>query len=404
MLLSPNAHALPPPMYQHPHSLLNNQSTPPPISSSFLSSTPSRGRPPFRLPSDPSHNNQPPTQAVPWTRPLLAHINPQASSTPLSVPTQSLALGPGVTPFSPPVPENDPSPQSSSGRKTPRARPEGQKSDSPQPPSPTSPVGGGRSILTMLLDRERERHDSTTSVVTVKAPGAVPAPNLGDEAGERSSGAGSTPSPPTPTRPGSVTSVQHVESPRKLAFSAPAHVRKRSSSSAAPSSPQVDQTPARAPRSLSRSGSGRKILDEEEGRPLLEDQNYLGVGNENGGGGGYGAIGSPLGNGYASSYSNSSPRHHFLAITPPPGSPSPYSSPFSPAFSVLSAALTSLSTQLRPKSLGHHAMVTIETLPAVSLGLLLNILDGVSYGFIMFPAGPVFAGFGSMGVSMFFLT
>lgn len=398
MLLSPNAHALPPPIYQHPHSLLNNQSTPPPISSSLLATTPSRGRPPFRLPSDSSHSSQPPTQAVPWTRPFLAHINPQASSTPLSVPTQSLALGPGVTPSSPPVPENDPSPQSSSGRKTPRARPEGQKSDSPQPPSPTSPVGGGRSILTMLLDRERERHDSTTSVVTVKAPRVVPAPNLVNDAGvEHSSGEGSTPSPPTPTRPGSVTSVQHVESPRRLAFSPPAHVRKRSLSSAAPSSPQVDQTPARAPRSLSRSGSGRKIIDEEEGRPLLEDQDHLGVGN---GGGGYGT----LGNGYASSYSNSSPRHHFLAITPPPGSPSPYSSPFSPAFSILSVALASLSTQLRPKSLAHHAMVTIQTLPAVSLGLLLNILDGVSYGFIMFPAGPVFAGFGSMGVSMFFLT
>ncbi|KAG8905675.1 hypothetical protein FRB99_008448 [Tulasnella sp. 403] len=46
----------------------------------------------------------------------------------------------------------------------------------------------------------------------------------------------------------------------------------------------------------------------------------------------------------------------------------------------------------------------ISSLPAVILGLLLNVLDGVSYGFIMFPAGSIFAGFGSLGVSMFFVT
>lgn len=43
-------------------------------------------------------------------------------------------------------------------------------------------------------------------------------------------------------------------------------------------------------------------------------------------------------------------------------------------------------------------------LPAVFLGVLLNILDGVSYGMILFPAGKVFNGFGPMGVSMFFVT
>lgn len=43
-------------------------------------------------------------------------------------------------------------------------------------------------------------------------------------------------------------------------------------------------------------------------------------------------------------------------------------------------------------------------LPAVFLGLLLNILDGVSYGMILFPAGKIFNGFGPMGVSMFFVT
>ncbi|WVQ82197.1 hypothetical protein IAT38_004325 [Cryptococcus sp. DSM 104549] len=46
----------------------------------------------------------------------------------------------------------------------------------------------------------------------------------------------------------------------------------------------------------------------------------------------------------------------------------------------------------------------IKTLPSVILGLLLNVLDGVSYGMILFPATPVFADFGSLGVSMFFMS
>ncbi|KAG8798649.1 hypothetical protein FRC16_006812 [Serendipita sp. 398] len=47
---------------------------------------------------------------------------------------------------------------------------------------------------------------------------------------------------------------------------------------------------------------------------------------------------------------------------------------------------------------------TVASIPAVFLGLLLNILDGVSYGMIMFPAGKIFEGFGPMGVSLFFVT
>jgi len=46
----------------------------------------------------------------------------------------------------------------------------------------------------------------------------------------------------------------------------------------------------------------------------------------------------------------------------------------------------------------------LEAIPAVILGLLLNILDGVSYGMITFPAIGVFEGFGGTGVSMFFVT
>jgi SulP family sulfate permease len=47
---------------------------------------------------------------------------------------------------------------------------------------------------------------------------------------------------------------------------------------------------------------------------------------------------------------------------------------------------------------------SINALPAVFLGLLLNILDAVSYGMIIFPAGDMFQGLGPMGVSLFFVT
>lgn len=51
------------------------------------------------------------------------------------------------------------------------------------------------------------------------------------------------------------------------------------------------------------------------------------------------------------------------------------------------------------------AMEPVHNIPAVVLGLLLNILDGVSYGMITFPTSmPIFANFGGDGVSMFFVT
>jgi SulP family sulfate permease len=47
----------------------------------------------------------------------------------------------------------------------------------------------------------------------------------------------------------------------------------------------------------------------------------------------------------------------------------------------------------------------VRCLPAVILGLLLNVLDGVSYGLIIFPNSyPIFSDFGGDGVSMFFVT
>lgn len=47
----------------------------------------------------------------------------------------------------------------------------------------------------------------------------------------------------------------------------------------------------------------------------------------------------------------------------------------------------------------------VHLLPAVFLGVLLNVLDGVSYGLIIFPTSyPIFSNFGGDGVSMFFVT
>ncbi|KAI0300605.1 sulfate transporter family-domain-containing protein [Multifurca ochricompacta] len=46
----------------------------------------------------------------------------------------------------------------------------------------------------------------------------------------------------------------------------------------------------------------------------------------------------------------------------------------------------------------------VRALPAVVLGLLLNVLDGISYGMIIFPASGVFMNLGAMGVSMFFIS
>ena len=61
-------------------------------------------------------------------------------------------------------------------------------------------------------------------------------------------------------------------------------------------------------------------------------------------------------------------------------------------------------TVSQPSYIAHLGLRLFSSLPAVFLGLLLNILDGVSYGMIMFPAGTIFNGFGPMGVSLFFVT
>ncbi|RPD58190.1 hypothetical protein L226DRAFT_466264 [Lentinus tigrinus ALCF2SS1-7] len=53
---------------------------------------------------------------------------------------------------------------------------------------------------------------------------------------------------------------------------------------------------------------------------------------------------------------------------------------------------------------GPVAMTALRSIPAVILGTLLNILDGISYGMIIFPAAGVFSNLGGAGVSMFFVS
>ncbi|KAJ6558135.1 sulfate transporter family-domain-containing protein [Mycena capillaripes] len=74
------------------------------------------------------------------------------------------------------------------------------------------------------------------------------------------------------------------------------------------------------------------------------------------------------------------------------------------------------STPLLPMRRKHRTMKTlqslavttlkqaVEALPAVVLGCLLNILDGVSYGMIIFPTSAPFDNLGPMGVSIFFVS
>lgn len=64
-----------------------------------------------------------------------------------------------------------------------------------------------------------------------------------------------------------------------------------------------------------------------------------------------------------------------------------------------------------PKRWDHHALwqnvvvAPVTCLPAVIVGLLLNILDALSYGMILFPLGsPIFSSLGSAGISIFYVS
>ncbi|KAL9092337.1 MAG: hypothetical protein Q9165_004511 [Trypethelium subeluteriae] len=59
-----------------------------------------------------------------------------------------------------------------------------------------------------------------------------------------------------------------------------------------------------------------------------------------------------------------------------------------------------------PHSLWHEAILpTVQTIPSVILGLLLNILDALSYGFILFPLGTgIFSETGPDGIAIFYVS
>ncbi|PHZ17358.1 uncharacterized protein RHIMIDRAFT_195513 [Rhizopus microsporus ATCC 52813] len=62
-------------------------------------------------------------------------------------------------------------------------------------------------------------------------------------------------------------------------------------------------------------------------------------------------------------------------------------------------------TSRYPKDWLHCITQPIQYIPAVILGLLLNLLDAISYGMITFPLNnPIFAAFGPDGISMFFVS
>ncbi|KAG0141685.1 hypothetical protein CROQUDRAFT_663465 [Cronartium quercuum f. sp. fusiforme G11] len=73
-----------------------------------------------------------------------------------------------------------------------------------------------------------------------------------------------------------------------------------------------------------------------------------------------------------------------------------------------SSSPTTTTTNLRTKfDLFNSFTILLGYLPAVALGLMMNVLDGVSYGLIMFPtsnSSTVFEGLGGIGISMFFMT
>jgi SulP family sulfate permease len=90
------------------------------------------------------------------------------------------------------------------------------------------------------------------------------------------------------------------------------------------------------------------------------------------------------------------------------GSTPQSSNPFIKGMSRIAKSIRILSN---PKSWDRRALwkegvvYPISLLPAVLLGLLLNILDALSYGMILFPLGePLFAALGADGISMFYVS
>ncbi|KAL5522025.1 hypothetical protein ACEPAF_1881 [Sanghuangporus sanghuang] len=71
---------------------------------------------------------------------------------------------------------------------------------------------------------------------------------------------------------------------------------------------------------------------------------------------------------------------------------------------IRTAIASSVRRVLSKETAADVGKTALRSIPAVLLGMLLNVLDGVSYGMIMFPSNDVFQNFGGIGVSMFFVT
>ncbi|KAG8696459.1 hypothetical protein FRC09_008504 [Ceratobasidium sp. 395] len=74
------------------------------------------------------------------------------------------------------------------------------------------------------------------------------------------------------------------------------------------------------------------------------------------------------------------------------------------ARTVVQGAVGRMKEMATPGAVKAGLALTATTLPAVVLGMSLNVLDGVSYGMILFPAGEIFDNFAGLGVSIFFVT
>ncbi|KAJ6516752.1 sulfate transporter family-domain-containing protein [Mycena vitilis] len=106
-----------------------------------------------------------------------------------------------------------------------------------------------------------------------------------------------------------------------------------------------------------------------------------------------------------SSYSDRLPASIPEAVEPPsPPPPAAQPSPPTESTPLLPARLKHQNLKTLEALAATTAKQAVQALPAVVLGCLLNILDGVSYGMIIFPTSAPFDDLGPMGVSLFFVS
>lgn len=88
-----------------------------------------------------------------------------------------------------------------------------------------------------------------------------------------------------------------------------------------------------------------------------------------------------------------------------PTEESPYFSGFRPASWTKRARIWATNNVTKDNVINECVKRPLGYIPSVILGVLLNILDGLSYGMILFPvAHPVFANLGPAGLSMFYVS